>query len=134
MMCSALAEAQPDQTGSPSAIDAGPITDYAKDGAYDKLSDSKKIIIVREGSKIYALTAICTHKMGTVKLKGGQLVCSKHNSHFDNEGKPHSGPAKAALFHLGISQSADGHIMVDKTKTFGEKQWEEAGASLSVKA
>src|SRR4051812_14819167 len=115
-------------------VDAGALADYAKDGVYDKLADSKKVIIVREGTKIYAMTSICTHKMGVVKIKGSELVCPKHNSHFANDGKPKSGPAKAALFHLGISQTADGKIMVDTSKRFGEKQWDDAGASITVKA
>ena len=135
MMCGTLAEAQP--AGDASAaqkVNAGSVKDYAKDGVYDKLAESKKILIVREGTKIYAMTAVCTHKMGTVKLKGTELVCPKHNSHFANDGKPKSGPAKAALFHLGITQDAEGLIVVDKTKTFGEKQWEDPAASITVKA
>lgn len=134
LMCGAI-EAQPvPDTSSSQKVNVGSVKDYDKDGVYDKLADSKKILIVRSGTKIYAMTAVCTHKMGTVKLKGADLVCPKHNSHFTNEGKPTSGPAKAALFHLGISQDADGLIMVDKTKTFGEKQWDDAGASITVKA
>ena len=44
-----------------------------------------------------------------------------------------NGRTSVALFHLGISTNSDGHIMVDKTKTFGEKQWDDAGASVAVK-
>ena len=134
MMCGSIAQAaeMASDTGG-AKIDAGTLDDYKKDGAYDKLADSKKIIIVRENDKIYALSAICTHKMGTVKVKGVELVCPKHNSHFANDGKPKSGPAKAALFRLGVSQNADGHIVVETNKKFGENQWNDPGASISVK-
>ena len=135
MMCGALAEAaEPTAEAGGSKVDAGTIADYAKDGVYDKLADSKKVLIVRDNGKLYAMTAICTHKMGTVKIKGTELVCPKHNSHFANDGKPKSGPAKAALFHLGISQNADGHILVNPSKKFGENQWNDAGASIAVKS
>src|SRR5947207_15936956 len=66
MMCGALAEAEPAADASAGKVDAGLISDYAKDGVYDKLADSKKILIVRQGAKLTAMTAICTHKMGTV--------------------------------------------------------------------
>ncbi len=134
MMCGAIAEgadSAPDVGGT--KVDAGTVADYAKDGPYDKLADTKKILIVRDGSKIYAMTALCTHKMGTVKIKGTELVCPKHNSHFANDGKPTKGPAKAALFRLGISQNADGHILVDPNKKFGENQWTDPDASITVK-
>lgn len=134
MMCGSAmaADAAPEAGGA--KIDIGTAADYPKDGPYDKLADSKKLIVVRENGKIYALTAICTHKMGTVKLKAGELVCGKHNSHFGNDGKVTKGPAKAALFHLGISETADGHILVDPNKKFGENQWSDPGASITVKS
>src|SRR5215471_6271559 len=100
MMCGAVAEAADMASDSGNKVDAGTIDDYKKVGPYDKLADSKKVIIIRDGAKIYAMSAVCTHKMGTVKIKGQDLVCAKHNSHFAEDGKPKSGPAKAALFRL----------------------------------
>jgi len=135
MMCGSLVEAADTATAAGgNKVDVGNISDYAKDGVYDKLADSKKVIMVRENGKIYAMSAICTHKMGIVKLKGKELVCPKHNSHFADDGKPKSGPAKASLFHLGIAQNADGTIQVDPSKKFGENQWNDDGASLTVKS
>jgi nitrite reductase/ring-hydroxylating ferredoxin subunit len=118
--------------GSATIVDAGPLTDYAKDGTYDKLAASKKVLLVRDGGKMYAMSAICTHKMGIVKLNGGTLECPKHHSKFANDGKVSKGPATAALFRHGISKNDDGHIIVDTSKKFGEKEWDKEGASLSV--
>jgi cytochrome b6-f complex iron-sulfur subunit len=134
MMCGSIeaADAAPEAGGT--KVDIGTAADYPKDGPYDKLADSKKLIIVRDNGKLYALSAVCTHKMGTVKVKGTELVCPKHNSHFANDGKVTKGPAKASLFRLGISENADGHILVDPNKKFGENQWADAGASITVKA
>jgi nitrite reductase/ring-hydroxylating ferredoxin subunit len=134
MICGSLANAaDAPAAGSANAVDIGTAADYATDGPNDKLADTKKIIVVRENGKIYAMSAMCTHKGATVKIKGTELVCPKHNSHFDNEGKPNKGPAKAALFRLGITQNADGHLIVDPSKKFGENQWNDAAASVSVK-
>ena len=136
MMCGSLAEAAESNTAAGgNKVDAGNISDYAKDGVYDKFADSKKVLIAREKGKLYAMSAVCTHKMGTVKLdQKGELMCPKHKSFFNDEGKPTHGPAKAALFRLGISQTADGTIQVDPNKKFGENQWSDAGASISVKS
>lgn len=138
LMCSGMTDAADTPADSQAStastsVDVGTASDFPKDGAYDKLADTKKIIIVRNKNKIYALSAVCTHKMGTVKVKGDELLCSKHNSHFTYEGATKAGPAKAALFHLGISTNPEGHILVDTSKRLGEKQLEEAGASISVK-
>ena len=108
------------------------MADYPKDGSYDKLATSNKILIGRENGKLFAMSAICTHRSGTVKLDNGVLICPKHHSHFDDEGKPTSGPAKAALFRHGISLNSDGHIIVDTTKKFGENQWTDPAASIAA--
>jgi Rieske Fe-S protein len=133
MLCgvSEAADAAP-EAGSATKIDAGPLTDYAKDGAYDKLAATKKVILVRDGKKIVAISAICTHKMGIVKVNGAILECPKHHSKFSNDGKVTKGPAAAALFRHGISKNDEGHIIVDTSKKYGEKEWDKEGASLSV--
>ena len=130
MMCGTSAEAA-EETGT--KVDVGTAADYAKDGVYDKLANTKKVIIVRDGTKIYAMSAVCTHKLGTVTLNGGDLLCPKHKSYFGKDGKPTKGPAKAALFRHAISTNADGHIIVDTSKKFGENQWTEAAAFIEVK-
>jgi nitrite reductase/ring-hydroxylating ferredoxin subunit len=125
MMCGVAngADAAPDAGGK---VDVGTAADYAKDGVYDKLAQTKKVIVVREKDKMYALTAKCPHQ-------GDVLDCQKHHTKFENTGaaKP-GGKTKVALFRLGISTDPAGHIWVDPSKTFGEKQWEEAGASIKV--
>src|SRR5438132_2212108 len=72
-------------------VDIGTAADYPKDGAYDKLADTKRVIVVRDGSKIYALTAICPHQRGLVVLKNGVLDCQKHHTKFEASGKAKPG-------------------------------------------
>jgi cytochrome b6-f complex iron-sulfur subunit len=140
MMCGSFAGAadavaDAGAAASGAKIDAGAVTDYAKDGVFDKLASTKKILIARENGKIFAMTAVCPHKGSIVKLSsnGQMLECPKHHSQFKFDGEVTKGPARAALFRLGISQNADGHILVDPNKKFGEKQWDDDGASIVVK-
>jgi nitrite reductase/ring-hydroxylating ferredoxin subunit len=132
MLCgmSDVAEAAADTGGA--KVDAGPLSDYDKDGAYDKLAATKKILLVRSGGKLVAMSAICTHKMGIVKINAGTLECPKHHSKFSNEGKPTKGPANAALFRHALSKNDEGHVIVDISKKYGEKEWDKEDASISV--
>jgi Rieske Fe-S protein len=138
LMCggSALADAasQPNNSSAPEKVDVGTVADYPKDGVSDKFAMSNHILVGRENGKIFAMSARCTHKGATVVTKNGELLCPKHGSHFDNDGKPTKGPAKAALFRLPISKDANGHIIVDNdvTKEYGEKDWDKADASISI--
>ncbi len=115
-------------------VAAGNLTDYPKDGPYDALSKSKQIILVRQDGKLYAMTALCTHKLFVIKTKDNQLFCPKHSSRFDLDGKPAKkpngkmGPAKKPLVHYAISADANGAITVDTSKTV-----EETDPAASVK-
>ena len=121
------------EAGTGGKIDIGTAADYAKDGVYDKLATSKKLLISRENGKLIAMTANCTHgKGGIVKLNGGTLECPKHHSKFAVDGKPTKGPANAALFRHSITKNDDGHIVVDITKKYGEREWDKEDASLNV--
>ena len=94
--------------------------------AHRSLNKSKQIILVRENGKLYALTALCSHKSFIIKSKENQLFCPKHSSGFDLDGKPAKkpngkmGPAKKPLVHYAISADANGAITVDTSKTLDE--------------
>jgi cytochrome b6-f complex iron-sulfur subunit len=135
-MLNADAAEQPpkDPKESPeTTIDVGVRADYAKDGAIkDTWAKNNRILVVREGGKIYAPSAKCTHKGCAVRAKDGQIVCPCHSSKYDLQGAPKSGPAKKPLFRFGISVNAAGHIIVDKTKQFEQPKWNDPGASIAV--
>jgi nitrite reductase/ring-hydroxylating ferredoxin subunit len=106
----------------PGPVDAGPLTNYAKDGSFDALAKSKQIVLVRENGKLYAMTALCTHKQFVIQTKDSQLYCPKHGSRFDLDGKPapkpngRMGPAKKNLQHYAISADDKGEVTVDTSK------------------
>lgn len=111
-------------------VDVGPKSDYAKDGPYDKFAKSSRILVIRNEGKIYAPTATCSHKNCAVKVKDGEINCSCHGSKFTLMGVPTKGPAKVPLFRYGISVNEKGNIIVDRSKQFDEKKWDDEGASI----
>jgi nitrite reductase/ring-hydroxylating ferredoxin subunit len=115
-------------------IDAGPLADFKDEKVYDSLAASSHIYIVRSGAKLYAMTSMCTHKNKATKLRAGVITCPAHGSKFSNTGTVDKGPAKLPLVHYAISTDANGHVMVDKSKSFTEKEWDKDGSFIEVKA
>lgn len=71
-----------------------------------KLAD--ELLVVKLPSGEYrALLKKCTHKGGPLSLEGDGLKCGWHDSRFDLEGKPVSGPAKAALKSYPVAVEGD---------------------------
>ncbi|HZL38121.1 MAG TPA: Rieske 2Fe-2S domain-containing protein [Tepidisphaeraceae bacterium] len=104
-------------------IDIGPVGDFSKEGAYDKWIKPRHMIVVRAGARLYALTAICTHKQALIKADNKQfLLCPKHKSRFNLDGQPVPKPngkiglAKKPLTHFAISIDAQKHVIVDTSK------------------
>src|SRR5215218_7009571 len=80
------ADAAAEDTGP---VDIGTPADYPKDGPYDKFTKKPtSLLVVRDGGKLFAPTAICTHKKANLAVDGGEIVCPKHDSPFDNQGVP----------------------------------------------
>src|SRR5690242_11241274 len=89
--------------GAASTFDAGPLTDFAKDGALDKFATSQQVILIRKDGRLYATAAVCTHREGKLKVVGSELRCTRHGARYSLEGKVTKGPAKLALVRFGIS-------------------------------
>src|SRR4051812_8876505 len=115
------------------SVDAGKLSDYAKDGITDKFAKKPdKVFIIRHEGKLYAPSSTCSHRRCTVKLKEGALACPCHGSKFTEMGVPTKGPAKSSLIRYAVSTDDKGHVIVDKTKQFEEKDWEKDGAFIKV--
>lgn len=131
------ASAAPDDRAPPAKqakSDLGPIANFAADGVVDKFSHDKQVLIVRKGDTIHASTSLCTHKRCILKktdAAAAPLHCPCHQSDFDLEGIPMKGPAKISLTRYAVSIE-NGHLFVDTTKSFAEKEWAKDGASVKV--
>ncbi len=113
-------------------IDIGPITDYAKDGVYDKLVKSQHVLIHKSADRLAVMSAICPHKRCLVALDADQLKCPCHSSFFNLDGGRVEGPAKSSLPHLAVSTNKAGHIIADPKKLFEEKQWDDAASYIAI--
>jgi Rieske Fe-S protein len=113
--------------------DIGKPADYPAGAVSDKFAKSDKLLVAHIGDKIYALTAVCPHRKGTLAVKNGEFGCPRHGSLFSVDGKVVKGPAKIPLVRFGIALNSGGNLIVDKSKTFDENKWNDPGAFYSVK-
>jgi Rieske Fe-S protein len=94
------------------SIDAGPESDYANDGVYDKFRDQGFFVIRRSG-QLYAISSICTHMGCKVKEQSDMTYhCPCHGSEYDADGKVTHGPAIHDLRRLPTTTDSNGHLII----------------------
>ena len=72
------------------------------------------ICIVREGSKLAAISITCTHLGCTVGAADTGFACPCHGSRFDQDGNVTGGPAPRPLPWFQVTLAPNGEIEVDK--------------------
>lgn len=127
-VCPQLVGADP----PPGKIDVGALSDYPSNVISDKFKKQYKILVVRNGDRIYSFTATCTHKGGTVNLKNNQIKCPLHGSTYSERGTVTGGPATRSLVRYAISLDEKNRLIVDKSKQFAEKDWEDPASFVKV--
>ncbi|MGB8370479.1 MAG: Rieske (2Fe-2S) protein [Verrucomicrobiia bacterium] len=98
-------------------VDVGPVGNYAADGVYNNFRD-QGFFVIRNGEKLFALSAICTHRK--CKLIGEpdhSFYCKCHGSTFDPGGKVTLGPAKRDLPILPVFVNEKGQLLVTVSAT-----------------
>lgn len=96
----------------------------------------QRVWIVREPTKMYAVSAICTH-LGCTPVwltNEDKFKCPCHGSGFYKTGVNYEGPAPRALERLKIAIGGDGQIVVDKSKKFLQEksEWDLPGSYIVV--
>ena len=114
-------------------VDVGTQADFAKDGIYDRWAKEHNFFLVRNSGRLHAVSATCTHKRFALVSKDGAMKCPKHGSIFNTSGKPTKAPARKALPRYGIGVNAEGRVIVEPAREFGEKQWDEPGSYVALK-
>ena len=112
----------------------GTLADYPKDGLFNNEEKQHKILIAREGGKLYVMTCHCTHKGGILNIApgGDHFICPLHHAQFDDAGNVIHGPAKRPLVRYGVSLDAKGNLMVDMSKEFDKEHWDDPAAFIKV--
>jgi nitrite reductase/ring-hydroxylating ferredoxin subunit len=119
--------------GKKEPVDVGALSGFPKDGIYDRWAEEHALFVIRASGRLYAVSAMCTHKRFELVSKDGALKCPKHGSIFNTAGKPQKAPARKPLPRFGIRQDAQGHVIVDPSREFPEKHWKDPGSYISVK-
>jgi len=105
---------------------AGYPDDYPIGEVSEKYKEKHAVWIVRDSTKIYALSTVCTHLGCTPNWLSSEVKfkCPCHGSGFYKTGINFEGPAPRPLERFKISLSDDGEIIVDKTKKFQQEKGE----------
>jgi len=109
-----------------------PAPSEIKEGIDTRWMTAGGFFLVRNQSRIYAVTSTCSHKACPLTAKGAEYVCPCHGSRFTPTGKVLVGPATTPLARFGTSLNAAGHLFVDRNKIFSETQWDQPGAFVPV--
>jgi nitrite reductase/ring-hydroxylating ferredoxin subunit len=113
-------------------VDVGQAKDYPHDTIVSRWDGSDQFLLVRHGTQMYALSTVCPHKGGHIKIDVGgdsQFKCTRHGARFDLDGDVTRGPAKEGMFRIAISVDERGHIIVD---TAQQLTADDPGAAISV--
>jgi Rieske Fe-S protein len=93
-------------------VNAGAVGHYAADGVYPNFRH-RGFFIVRQGEKLFALSAICTHSFCRLIAEPDRsYYCKCHGSTFAPDGKVTHGPAKRDLPVLPFKISVAGDLIV----------------------
>lgn len=122
-----------DTTTGPTTLDAGLKSSFTTDGITTTFLKTNKVAIVRNAGKLYATTATCTHKGATIKSPDGKsFECPRHHATYDIDGNVTKGPAKLPLKRYAISVDDNGHVIVDKSKSFDVDQWTDPASFIAI--
>ncbi len=131
LQSSAFADAAPTMPDKP--VDCGALKDFDKDGVTDTFAKKPNyFFIVRKDGKLYACLSMCTHKYKALTVKDDEFYCPAHHSEFSYEGTVTKGPAKNSLPRYAISKDDKGHVIVDCSKEFSEKNWDDTASFIKL--
>ena len=110
--CSSMRDSGALSTGAGHLVNAGSASHYAADGVYGAFR-SRGFFIVRQGEKLFALSAICTHKRCKLEVeRDHSFSCPCHGSTFDPSGHVTEGPAKRDLPMFPTLVNENGQLLV----------------------
>ena len=108
-----------------------------KEGITDRWA-AEGFFVVRRGDRVFAVSSTCTHKKVRLVVgnKGGNagagFKCPRHGSGFDAEGHATKAPARKPLPRYAVRLDDDGHLVVDRSRQFGERDWDDTDAVVRV--
>ncbi len=116
---------------------AGPLSQYAKAGVYDKFFKDKQVLLVSDGKELVALSTICPHAGGQIRWSKDkkEFTCDKHKAHFTAEGvNIAGGKAKRPMerYAIRLAPNDQTQVQVDPKRVLrkDKEQWGDPEASV----
>lgn len=110
--CQGTNDGRSPAAGEARRINAGPVSAYASDGVYSGFAD-RGFFVVRRGDRLFALSAICTHRKCQLTAEPDHsFYCKCHGSTFDPAGHVTEGPAQRDLLVLPTETNNEGQLVV----------------------
>ena len=101
--------------GKTRTVNAGPASGFANAGVYNNFRD-EGFFVIRRGEKLFALSAICTHRKCKLEAEPDRsFYCKCHGSTFDTAGHVTEGPARRDLPVLPSFTNEQGQLIVTVT-------------------
>ena len=97
-------------------VDVGTPADYPHDGAYANYVKPARVIVVRQGGRLSAVSSVCTHRSCNLKPVEDDLRCPCHGSRYDLSGHVFKGPSTRDLPHYAIAVGPNGRLTVDRSR------------------
>ena len=112
-------------------VDAGPLRDYPHDGAYARFRDSG-FFVIRQGNRLFARSALCTHRTCKLNAKRDGFLCPCHGSVFTLDGRVTRGPARRDLPGFVVEKAPNGDLIVHTDQLFAADQDNVAGGFVET--
>ncbi len=118
----------------PTVFEAGQVADYRPGTVSERFLRSWRVFIVRQGGRVFALHARCTHLGCTPRwnARGAKFKCPCHGSGFHRDGQNFEGPAPRPLDRAKVWVDAEGRLLVDVGERFEVSRWDTPGAAVEV--
>jgi cytochrome b6-f complex iron-sulfur subunit len=99
---------------------AGPPANFPPRTVDESFKASRRVWIVNDGSRIFAISTVCTHLGCTPNWMENErkFKCPCHGSGFTMQGINFEGPAPFPLRRYEVSLADDGQIVVNKGRLF----------------
>ncbi len=122
---------------SPTRFKVGRPQEFAPNSVDTRFKEEHGLWIVRDGGRLYALVAVCTHLGCPPEWveSQGRFQCPCHGSGFLRSGERLDGPAPRALERASVRvDPEDGQLVVDVAVRYREElgQWDDPGAWVAV--
>jgi len=118
----------------PTVFRAGRPAEFQPDSVSDRYLKGWRVFLVREGDRLFAVHARCTHLGCTPRWYGGEgkFKCPCHGSGFRPDGVNFEGPAPRPLERARVWLDDAGELWVDVAHRYDHTRWRQAGAVVDL--